>query len=189
MQQKEKAFYFEYVLFKLGIWYADLIKTEENDFSVLKSLKLLFFVSSCNAKSKEKNILLDSVFDNFYAMPYGHVESDVYNAIRQDELAFYSINTRKATPRSEKQIDVIEFNSTFSKLFKSEINSEILTKIDESINFLKDRNAQFVSYSAFELVELSHLYTSWDRNYKKGAANSILISVEEIKSEMKIFSL
>lgn len=48
-------------------------KIEDNDFNILKVMKLLFFVSGADVE----NNLFD-IFD-FQAWTYGHVEADVYN--------------------------------------------------------------------------------------------------------------
>lgn len=52
-------------------------------FPKLTAMKLLFLAAA--PKKDGGDDLLD-IFDNFYAMPYGPVESDVYNYIRQCEM-------------------------------------------------------------------------------------------------------
>lgn len=78
MNMDYKIFCFEYMLFQLMEWYRDLRPSQNplNSFTRLKSLKLLFFVATVEASESNEGLL--SIFDNFYAMGNGPVESDVY---------------------------------------------------------------------------------------------------------------
>jgi len=99
LSKKTQAF--EYFVYQLQKWYIGKYGSfENNDFSILKVLKLLFFCSAIEAEKDKDDTLLDIAFDNFYAMPYGHVESDVYNAIRGGELSFFKIDRDKTTLNS-----------------------------------------------------------------------------------------
>lgn len=84
----EKLIAFEYILNQLiekGV--KGDSKVFQSSFTRLKALKLLFLVASI--KNQYGKDLLD-VFDNFYALPNGPVESDVYNSITADTLHYYS---------------------------------------------------------------------------------------------------
>jgi len=74
---------FEYVLYKLNEWYKDNNGEKENDLSILKAMKLLFFVSGVDMA----NNLFDT-FDRFQAWQYGHVEADLYNQYSQKKGDF-----------------------------------------------------------------------------------------------------
>mgnify|MGYP003610257323 CR=1 FL=1 len=93
---KEKAF--EQFVLGLIKWWAEVNpekEWEENDLSILKVLKILFFVSAVGADSKGDGLL--NIFDNWVAMPYGHVEKDVFDLIRhkKGEFSFFTLtNTR-----------------------------------------------------------------------------------------------
>lgn len=68
-------------------------KIDDNDFSILKVMKLLFFVSGADIE----NHLFD-VFD-FQAWAYGHVEADIYDyyfAMRGD-FGEFVIDRNKVT--------------------------------------------------------------------------------------------
>lgn len=177
--QDSKIEAFEYVLFKLVEWYNEECSfTETNDISTLKALKLLFFVSSVNTIKESKDTLLDSPFNNFVAMPYGHVESDIYDAIKKDSL----VNT--LIKNNSTQIEKEDF------IIKLPI--ELRAKIDTSIESLKQINRKLIKLTAFELVELSHRWFSWKINYQKALANgdfSHNISISEIKNEDKIYQI
>lgn len=155
----------------------------QNDFSILKSIKLLFFVSAAKAKRPYHSILIDDTFE-FVAMPYGHVESDIYDYIRQNngKLNFYTLDNRRAI-----LVDSIGINE-----LNENIDPSLKEEIDLSIQYLKKQNPKLVLLSPFDLVDLSHAWYSWQHFFKDkdpGSRNSYAISPETIKKEDKIFSL
>ena len=89
MNMDYKIFCFEYMLFQLMEWYRDLRPSQNplNSFTRLKSLKLLFFVATVEASESNEGLL--SIFDNFYAMGNGPVESDVYNAMVENTMSIF----------------------------------------------------------------------------------------------------
>lgn len=109
----------------------------------LKLLKLLFFVS---AKKVDEKYLLDDIFDNFYAMPYGPVESDVYNHI--NDTPNYVIGTNAISLRKGQ----------FRNL---NLDKEICIRIDNSIMAVHEVNPSLFNMETFDLVELSHKSDSW----------------------------
>lgn len=178
MNQDEKIPYFEYFIKLLVDWHSEKAGTETNDLSTLKVLKLLFFASAVNTKANSEDTLLDTVFDKYYAMPYGHVESDIYSSIRNNNFTNITVNNR---------------NSTITPNSNIELPSPKLKKdIDKAIESLKTSNPNIILASSFELVDLSHSWYSWQYYYnlaKKQGLNSIHIPVSEIKEEEKIFML
>ncbi len=168
---------FEYVLYKLDEWYKEKnTSSTHNDISVLKGLKLLFFVSAVDSKKDSDETLLDVVFNNFVAMPYGHVESDVYSNIKSNSHKSIVIDNNKTTISNSTKI--------------LELDNNIKTKIDNSINKLKGINADLINMSAFNLVELSHSWYSWKFYFAKAKRNNTnkeSIPNEIIKSEEKFF--
>lgn len=167
---------FQHVIHELLMWYGLEKNVENNDFSVLKSLKLLFFVTAASTELRE-NSLLKGVFDNFYAMPYGHVESDIYNYIRNGE----SKNDRYHITNSKT---VINYSISMPN-----IDLSIKKRIQDSIFILKNLNYNIVFMNQFDLVELSHKWDSWKNNFhKNNYSNSIQISSEDIFRESKIYS-
>ena len=79
MDTTSKIVAFEYVLYKLNEWYKDNNGEKENDLSILKVMKLLFFVSGVDTVEH-----LFGIFNRFQAWQYGHVEADLYS--RYSEL-------------------------------------------------------------------------------------------------------
>ena len=138
---------FEEILYHLNEWYKERNAGKENDLSILKVMKLLFFVSGVDSK----NHLFD-VFNRFQAWQYGHVEADIYDYYYRNGGHFKNlILDRKKT----------NFRNT------GIIKSDFSQKISESVNKLKKENIDLISYEAFRLVDISHSYISWDIYYNK----------------------
>jgi hypothetical protein len=168
---------FEYFLFKLIGWHCEenRISLQEfndhntNDFSKLKIIKLHFFACSTNSQALD-------YFNNFYAMPYGHVESTVYSGL--NELNFFSVDNFKLT--------INNLNPVFA------IGDEKTSLVDNSVNILREKNPEILALPPFDLVELSHKWFSWQYTFneaRKEYSYSKWISPELIKSEAKFYSL
>lgn len=136
----EKILAFEYLLTQLIKWNGN----NSSSFTRLKALKMLFFVAT--VKNEFGQDLLD-VFDNFYALPNGPVESDIYNCITADTLVYYSFKTFSVT--SKRTYD------------DKHINAKLKERIDLSMSHLRSLNPDIVKYSAEHLVNLSHCWTVW----------------------------
>lgn len=145
---KIKIQVFEEILYHLNEWYKERnFGKEDNDLSILKVMKLLFFVSGVDSENH-----LFGIFDRFQAWQYGHVEADIYDYYYRNEGRFKNlILDRKKT----------DFIST------DVIGSDFSQKISESVNKLKKENIDLISYEAFRLVDISHSYISWDIYYNK----------------------
>lgn len=125
------------IIIKLNIDHCGLNK--------LKLLKLLFFVSVLKV---DERYLLDDIFDNFYAMPYGPVESDVYNNI--PALTNYIVGNGNIS---------LKENADFS--YPNKANDPLYSRIDNCINALYDKNPSLFNMPTFDLVELTHKADSW----------------------------
>jgi uncharacterized phage-associated protein len=177
MTREEKIPYVDFVTRSLLKWYKDFCGENNNDLSTLKILKLIFFVTAVDTDSNSQDSLLDTVFDNFYAMPYGHVESDVYSIIKEKLINGISINNKNTTISDSSNYILDEFLSN---------------KIESSINKLKHLNPHLIELTSFDLVELSHSWYSWQYFYslaEKRGLNSLEIDNYVIKEEDKIFAL
>lgn len=144
-----KILCFECILYQLINWYKELRPTDTSllSFTRLKVLKLLFFVSAIQ-KNEENRDLLD-IFNNFYAMQHGPVESDIYKAMIDDKLPHYSFKSRSIYVVNDIQ------PQDFQEL------GEIHNRITTSINLLRETNENIVTYTASQLVDLSHKWESW----------------------------
>lgn len=146
---EQKILGFEYMLYHLMKWYQELRpnKSPLETFTRLKSLKLLFFVSTIEA-SQTNDGLLD-IFDNFYAMGNGPVESDIYNAMIKNTMTIYDFSDRCPRVKCKPEEVIFKLNQTTKE------------KIEHSIKVLKERNPLIILYTPFQLVELSHTRESW----------------------------
>jgi hypothetical protein len=169
---------FEYIVHKLYEWYLETGRSpESNDLNKLKILKLLFFTSAISSNEDDEGLL--STFNNYCAMPYGHVESDIYDQMWMvDSFAI-----------SRSGLDIFEDNTPD---FSDADFADVKTSIDNSLSKLKEANPNLITTSAFDLVELSHVWDSWRSMYslaKSMGKNSIHIPNEMIQNEYKIYSL
>lgn len=160
---------FEYILYKLNEWYKDNNGEKENDLSILKAMKLLFFVSGVDIGNN-----LIGTFDNFQAWQYGHVEADVYKAYSEGKLTHLSIDRNK---------------TIFNTIDKDNILNDtiIKEKIDKCIDKIKSINEKLINYDAFRLVDLSHSYLSWDTYYNKWKQPYITMDKNIILYEPKYY--
>ncbi len=143
-----KILCFEYILYQLIDWYKELRPADTSllSFTRLKVLKLLFFVSAVRNNDEDHDLL--DIFNNFYAMQHGPVESDIYNAMIEDKLPHYNFKSRSICISKVKEQDFHELG-------------DILGRISNSINLLRERNEMIVTYTASQLVNLSHKWESW----------------------------
>ncbi|MDT3356690.1 MAG: hypothetical protein LIR35_03760 [Bacteroidota bacterium] len=146
-----------------------------SSFTRLKVLKLLFFTAA--VKNENGEDLLD-VFNNFYALPNGPVESDIYNLITSDKLACYSF--KDFSFRIISRYDV------------SLLDEQLKKRIDSSFSALMAQNDQLMSYRAEKLVDLSHLWTSWRSSIRTAMTlgkGSYPMNVNAIKNNTQFFKI
>ncbi len=144
IERKKKCF--EYIVTQLKVWNKEVVGTDSMvSFTRLKLHKLLFLISSITALPEDKKVL--QIFDNFYAMPYGPVESDIYNEMVRDSFTALSFSERSVN--FKKEFDVDNFDNNDKKL------------IDEAIAELKKENINLVQYQASTLVDITHKWSSW----------------------------
>lgn len=144
---------FKNVVFQLRNWYIESsgIDVEEfnrnNDFNILKLIKLHFFVVAID--SVDNQLLLSK--NEFWAMPYGPVETSIYNRIRND-----------------KNFNSFILSNDNTKFINDEvpaIHSDLAEAITNSINLLKVLEPRLIFADAGTLVNLTHTWNSWKRNY------------------------
>jgi uncharacterized phage-associated protein len=171
----EKLALFEEFLLLLVDWFCEAYKIERKDFnnhprndlSKLKIIKLHFFAVSTSQAALAK-------FDSFYAMPYGHVETDIYSNLGL--ISQFRINS--------SNLEIVNINR-LNELIPSEIPLEIIKNI-------KQKNFDLIKYPAFQLVELSHKWLSWRKTYNEAVnidSYSKKINPEIILKEDKYYTL
>jgi uncharacterized phage-associated protein len=174
---------FKNIVFELRNWYINKngvsndLFNDLNDFTILKIIKLHFFVVTINSETKPQ--LLDQ--NTFHAMPYGPVETNVYDYYKSHKGNFDDLFTI-----SNEKI-------TFSKgAISPEINPILKEKILESIDKLVELEPNLIIDGAGSLVELTHKWNSWKKYYslaKSKQSYSELMPNEEIKKDKKIVNL
>lgn len=170
---------FEYLVNELTIWNNDICGDYVKGLDKLKIIKLHFFV--CAISSNEENEDLFEIFDNFHALPLGPVESDVYNSINNGELNYFQINKS----RFSILLNYVEPNEV-------QLSSINKSKIKDAVSKLRTVNSGLIKYSAFELVDLSHTWSSWLSIFsfaKSLGKYSEKIPIDIIRKEHKIYSL
>lgn len=165
---------FEFLLTQLLQWAKEtkpIVPIES--FTRLKALKLLFFVAVIR---DDKNTDLLDIFDNFYAMPNGPVESDIYNCITSDSLDFYTFRD-------------FSFHIT-TEYRESVLSNDIKQRIITSVECLKKQNYAVISYNAEKLVQLSHEWISWQNSIQIAhllGRGSYPMNVKKIRNDQQIF--
>jgi hypothetical protein len=175
--ETNKIQYFEYFLTKL---YNYLGQKDSNDLSIVKSLKLVFFlVNSVEKPDVDHKYPLLEKFDNFYALPLGHVESDIYKAIKKIED--FKLNN----------FEITRFGTKLLNTDLSIISSDIYTDMIDS-GFEQLVKFDLINKTGNYLVNLSHCHSSWFKNYNialQNGKNSEKISVLDFNTEQKYFAL
>ncbi len=154
---------FEVIVNRLKDWFMEENKigsiqdfNRNNDFSILKLIKLHFLVTAIN--SSKDNTLINK-FD-FHAMPYGPVETDIYNKIKTSSVfSNFSIDNFKAAFNSNTTPELIENN--------------LIISIDNAINIIREIDSSFINADAGSLVELTHKWNSWKKVYAEALKNGI----------------
>ncbi|MCZ4224938.1 type II toxin-antitoxin system antitoxin SocA domain-containing protein [Pedobacter rhodius] len=166
---------FDYIVSKLKAWHSDLNPNNDaDDLSKLKIMKLLFFVVAISSNRDQEGLL--QTFDNFMALPYGHVESDIYANIDNSESYLFNDISLNLKPNSQP----------------TDVDIELKDTIDNAINKLRLANQNLINYRAFDLVDISHKWQSWKTMYslaRKSGRYSMVIPKEMIMTELKTFVL
>lgn len=168
-----KKIAFGYMITLFFNWYKEENKTENTQdccsaFSKLSLLKLLFLGAAI--KTEGDADLLD-IFDNFSALPYGPVESDVYNGIIDDSIPWYTIGDR-----------LIQIKDNSSVIIEEQLKS----RIKSSVNALREANPNLINVGAFQLVEITHKWKSWADAYSFAeflGQRGYTMCIDEIKND------
>lgn len=144
-----------------------------NDFSILKLIKLHFFIIAIN--SENDDYLLKQ--NEFWALPYGPVETTIYNQIRNNKnFNEFILSNDKIKFIGEKPV----------------IDSFIEIKINEAIRLLLELEPRLIYSDAGKLVELTHKWNCWRKNYSLARAKNTYSSIipnDDIINDMKVVNL
>lgn len=160
---------FEYLIDILARKYNKNIQ----DFTTLRLIKLLFLVTGVSTTNEDAG--LTDIFDNFVAMPYGPVESDIYAAIQRDGLKRYSVSASGCYLKKEEPFH---------------ISDESKRSLETAVDYLLEKNPQILSIQPFELVDITHKWSCWRVCYKfalNSGKRSITIPSQMIQNSVKYY--
>lgn len=175
---KIKVFvYFVDALYK---WNKEINPNCSSTYSKLQLQKLLFLASAINA-DKNNHELLD-VFNNFYALPYGPVEMDIYEAMKSNTLMYIIVSDR-----------ICQYTDHIDRKYFLDIPQNLKDAVDASINSLKHNKIDYFKISSFDLVEITHKWSAWKDAYSIatlfGSKQEPMPIKSIIESKVKSFSL
>ena len=147
-----KNLLFEYIVFRLDEWRTSLNVVNVPTFTKLRLQKILFLICAWNATDTDLRLL--NVFNHFYALPYGPVEIDIYEAMNNN--SFQHINFCGNECIYEK----LELS-----LFVG-IPVEKREWVDEAIGHFKNNQCQYLTMPIFDLVEITHKWSAWKISMK-----------------------
>src|SRR5690606_27294493 len=102
---------------------------------------------------------------SFAAMPYGHVESEIYDILkeRRGQLTYFTIDHFGATVNQGANLEILRQTGLF----------EVRAAIDDALHRLKLASPDLILTSAFGLVDLSHIWYSWKKHYSNAVDNDL----------------
>lgn len=142
----EKMLLFEYLVYLLEQWRLNSHPNLTGVLTKLKLQKILFLVASVNA-TVEYHPLLD-VFNKFYALPYGPVEIDIYEAMKSSEFK----NIKFDGNNCEQNLNESQFIN---------LNESLKSAMNASLQTIKDMGVDYIIMPPFDLVSITHKWTSW----------------------------
>ena len=145
---ENKSDYFEYFIYQLLTKYN---KTEDNNFSRVKTLLLLTFLVHTDSGRDESNKLIKILFNNIGARPHGAYDFNISKIMNENKLKYLDISTSKTTIAKTPDF--------------SDLNVELKTIIDKSIEKLLNYNPEILDYSLNMLMEVNKDHRYWLRNY------------------------
>lgn len=146
----DKNLVFEYLVFRLNEW---KLKLEKDNikvpvFTKLRLQKILFLICAWKAESSNRKLL--KIFNKFYALPYGPVEMDIYEAMK-DRISFqyiYFDGNECIYDNLEESMFVV-------------VSKECRNLIDEAVDDFSKDHRQYLTMPVFDLVDITHRWSAW----------------------------
>lgn len=145
---QQKKILFEYLVYLLEQWKAEINGHNISSFTKLRLQKLLFLACTINATVAEKRLM--SVFNRFNALPYGPVELDIYEAMNKNSFTYLSFNGNDC-----------KFKQQFDKLIFDNLDDQLKAWTNEAISELKCKRENYLYMPVLDLVEITHQWTAW----------------------------
>lgn len=153
LQRKQimnKNLLFEYLVFRLDEWKKNIEKRNEKvpAFTKLRLQKILFLVCAWNVENTNRKLL--NIFNQFYALPYGPVEIDIYEAMKNNQtFQHISFNGNECI-----------YCKLESAMFAS-ISSVHRKWIDEAMDDFVKNDRKYLTMPVFDLVDITHRWSAW----------------------------
>lgn len=145
-----KNLLFEYLVFRLDEWKKDIEKKNEKvpPFTKLRLQKILFLVCAWNVE--KTNLKLLNIFNQFYALPYGPVEIEIYDAMKNNKFFQHiSFNGNEC------------IYSKFESSAFTSISSLHREWINEAVDDFIKNDRKYLTMPVFDLVDITHRWSAW----------------------------
>mgnify|MGYP004470313343 CR=1 FL=1 len=172
----DKNVLFEYIVYKLDWWKSKIGSADVPSFTKLRLQKILFLICAWNV-SKD-NMKLLNVFNRFYALPYGPVEMDIYEVMKNGSFK------QMRFCGNECIYNFADSNFTvISNVYKG--------YVDDAINHFVSENKDYLTMPIFDLVDITHKWTVWKTSMEVakflGSKKEKMSSEDILKSISKEF--
>lgn len=175
LETKKKLF--EYLVFLLDQWYKEGDVKLPMEFTKLRLQKILFLAAATNTIAD--NCPLLNIFDRFYALPYGPVELDIYDAMNNNvfgNITFF-----------EKRCDYSKLDEAYFDDLDVALKADMCKAIDD----LKSYKCDYLRISISDLVNITHKWTSWQVSMNLanilGARREAMSTEDICNSKIKAF--
>src|SRR6187402_1784349 len=91
---KEKEDIVEYLLYKFSEWYTEETGKKDDNFHTLKFLNLFYLTIIADINKHSENSLIDDIFTELWAEPYGVVDREVKAYLRASDNVEYGVMKR-----------------------------------------------------------------------------------------------
>ncbi len=166
--RKEKKEVVDYLLYEFVNWFEEESSEEINDISTLKFSQLFFLVCTIGLDKDSKESLIDDLFTELWAEPYGVVDREVKSYIKYCG----KINNRTTT-----------IDDDYTPFCKDR-------RVKEALRALKKMNKDLITYNSWDLMMIVHSRYSWAQTMyiaKKLGKFSDTIPKDWIKTDYKTY--
>lgn len=164
---KEKEEIIEYLMCKFSEWHKEETGKEDDNFHTLKFTTLMYLTIISDINKHSENSLLDDVFTELWAEPYGVVDREVKAYLRASDKLEEGV-IKRVNP------DAV-------------CNDERVLK---SLEKIKKINSKLITYSSWDLMRIVQKTYAWifymNKARKKDEYSS-LIPKEIIKNEERFY--
>lgn len=160
-----KILAYQYAIFRLMQW-EESVTRKRNTIGSVKSTHLIFYLTVSRIK-EGGTYLLYHVFNNYYAMPYGVLESDIYNILANKfELDYLNVSS------SDTKINV---NKNIYDIYDL-LDPKIVSEIDLGIEKLKSINPNIITYSTSDTIGMSKMSYAYGKASSNGKLRDSLVA-------------